>query len=255
MLSDGVRDRRIRGGARSDPLPDARTGIAHTRWATHGGPTDRNAHPHLGDDGRLALIHNGIIENFAALRDELAAEGYEFVSETDTEVAAVLLGREYRRVGELTQAFRSVVDRLHGAFTLLAVHPDEPGLVVGARRNSPLVVGIGEDEMFLGSDVAAFVQYTQRAMAIGQDQIVAIRADGFDLTDFEGRPVEGEEYDIAWDASAADKGGWSSFMAKEITEEPESVEQTILGRLQDDLVVLDEELGDALGTDALRGVR
>jgi glucosamine--fructose-6-phosphate aminotransferase (isomerizing) len=239
----------------SDPLPEGRTGIAHTRWATHGGPTDRNAHPHLGDDGRLALIHNGIIENFAALRDELAAEGYEFLSETDTEVAAVLLGREYRRVGELTAAFRSVVDRLHGAFTLLAVHADEPGLVVGARRNSPLVVGLGDGEMFLGSDVAAFVQYTRRAMAIGQDQIVSIRADGFELTDFAGEPVEGEEYDIAWDASAADKGGWSSFMAKEITEEPESVEQTLLGRVVDDRVVLDDELGSAFDEDVLRGIR
>jgi glutamine---fructose-6-phosphate transaminase (isomerizing) len=239
----------------SDPLPDGRTGIAHTRWATHGGPTDRNAHPHLGDGGRLALIHNGIIENFAALRDELAAEGYEFLSETDTEVAAVLLGREYRRVGELTAAFRSVVDRLHGAFTLLALHADEPGLVVGARRNSPLVVGIGEGEMFLGSDVAAFVQYTRRAMAIGQDQIVSIRADGFELTDFAGKPVEGEEYDIAWDASAADKGGWSSFMAKEITEEPESVEQTLLGRIVDDVVVLDDELAPAFDDDVLRGIR
>jgi glucosamine--fructose-6-phosphate aminotransferase (isomerizing) len=239
----------------SDPLPDGRTGIAHTRWATHGGPTDRNAHPHLGDDGRLALIHNGIIENFAALRDELAAEGYEFLSETDTEVAAVLLGREYRRAGELTAAFRAVVDRLHGAFTLLAVHADEPGLVVGARRNSPLVVGIGDGEMFLGSDVAAFVQYTRRAMAIGQDQIVSIRADGFELTDFAGDPVEGEEYDIAWDASAADKGGWSSFMAKEITEEPESVEQTLLGRVTDDLVVLDDELAPAFDDAVLRGVR
>ncbi|MGN6741675.1 MAG: glutamine--fructose-6-phosphate transaminase (isomerizing) [Amnibacterium sp.] len=224
----------------AQPLPRGGTGIGHTRWATHGGPTDVNAHPHLGDGGRLALIHNGIIENYAALRDELAAEGHTFVSETDTEIAAVLLGREYAQAGDLVHAFRAVVSRLHGAFTLLAVHADEPGLVVGARRNSPLVVGLGDGEQFLGSDVAAFVQYTRRALAIGQDQIVAIRADGIELTDFDGNPVEGEPYEVAWDASAADKGGWSSFMAKEISEEPESIEQTMLGRVPDGVVVLDE---------------
>ena len=235
------------------PLPASGTGIGHTRWATHGGPTDVNAHPHLGDHGRLALIHNGIIENYAALRDELLAQGYTFVSETDTEIAAVLLGREYAATGDLLSAFRSVVGRLHGAFTLLAVHADEPGLVVGARRNSPLVVGLGDGEQFLGSDVAAFVQYTRRAMAIGQDQIVAIRPDGIELTDFEGRPVTGEVYEVAWDASAADKGGWSSFMAKEISEEPESIEQTLLGRITDDAVVLDE-IAPGVDDETLRGV-
>src|SRR6186713_1348216 len=141
----------------ADGFSTGTTAIGHTRWATHGGPTDRNAHPHLGDDGRLALIHNGIIENFSELKDELLAEGYVFESETDTEVAAVLLGREYRRVGELTEAFRATVSRLDGAFTLLAVHRDQPGVVVGARRNSPLVIGLGDGENFLGSDVAAFV--------------------------------------------------------------------------------------------------
>ncbi|MGN6446655.1 glutamine--fructose-6-phosphate transaminase (isomerizing) [Amnibacterium sp.] len=235
------------------PLPDARTGIGHTRWATHGGPTDANAHPHLGDDGRLALIHNGIIENFATLKDELLAEGFGFTSETDTEVAAVLLGREYRRSGDLLTAFRAVVGRLHGAFTLLAVHADEPGLVVGARRNSPLVVGLGDGEQFLGSDVAAFVEYTRRALAIGQDQIVAIRPEGIELTDFDGNAVEGEEYEVAWDASAAEKGGWSSFMAKEISEEPEALEQTLLGRVHDGLVVLDE-IADGFPDEVLRDV-
>ncbi|HEV7623325.1 MAG TPA: glutamine--fructose-6-phosphate aminotransferase, partial [Amnibacterium sp.] len=234
----------------ADPLPESRTGIGHTRWATHGGPTDVNAHPHLGDHGRLALIHNGIIENYAALRDELLAEGHTFVSETDTEIAAVLLGREYAEVGDLIGAFRKVVGRLHGAFTLLAVHADEPGLVVGARRNSPLVVGLGDGEQFLGSDVAAFVQYTRRALAIGQDQIVAIRPEGIELTDFTGAPVEGEVYEVAWDASAADKGGWSSFMAKEISEEPEALEQTLLGRIHDGLVVLDE-IADGFPDDVL----
>ncbi|WP_210479727.1 glutamine--fructose-6-phosphate transaminase (isomerizing) [Naasia sp. SYSU D00948] len=224
----------------TSPIADGATGIGHTRWATHGGPTDGNAHPHLGDDGKLALIHNGIIENFAVLKEELLAEGYTFSSETDTEVAAVMLGREYRSAGDLTEAFRRLVGRLHGAFTLLAVHQDQPGVVVGARRNSPLVLGLGDGENFLGSDVAAFVEHTRRAVAIGQDQIVTIRPDSIEVTDFQGNPVETEPFEIAWDASAAEKGGWSSFMAKEISEEPEAIANTLRGRLVDGAVQLPE---------------
>lgn len=222
------------------PLPGGNTGIAHTRWATHGGPTDVNAHPHLADGGKLAVIHNGIIENFAALKQELLDLGYTFQSETDTEVAAVLLGHEYQQVGDLEAAFRAVVRRLHGAFTLLAVHQDQPGLVVGARRNSPLVIGLGDGEQFLGSDVAAFVEHTRRAMAIGQDQMVSITADTVRVSDFDGNPVEAEEYEVAWDASAAEKGGWSSFMAKEIHEEPDAVANTLRGRLVDGTISLPE---------------
>ena len=221
-------------------LADGTTGIGHTRWATHGGPTDGNAHPHLADDGRLALIHNGIIENFAVLRDELTAEGVTFLSETDTEVAAALVGREYRRTGDLASAFRNVVNRLEGAFTLLAVHQDEPGLVVGARRNSPLVIGLGEGENFLGSDVAAFVEHTRSALAIGQDQIVAITPDSVTVTDFDGNSVEAQPFEVSWDAAAAEKGGWSSFMAKEVAEQPEAVANTIRGRIQGDQVVIPE---------------
>ncbi|MFZ7087392.1 glutamine--fructose-6-phosphate transaminase (isomerizing) [Curtobacterium sp. RRHDQ10] len=221
-----------------DPLPDGGTGIGHTRWATHGGPTDGNAHPHLADDGRLALIHNGIIENFAPLKDELLAEGVAFTSETDSEVAAHLVAREYREVHDVTEAMRRTVARLEGAFTLLAVHADQPGVVVGARRNSPLVVGLGDGENFMGSDVAAFVSHTQRALAIGQDQIVTIRPDSVTVIDFDGAPAEASEFEVSWDASAADKGGWSSFMAKEISEEPEAVRNTILGRVHDGAVTL-----------------
>lgn len=235
------------------PLAEGGTGIGHTRWATHGGPTDQNAHPHLGDEGRLALIHNGIIENFAELKQELLDEGFAFTSETDTEVAAVLLGREVRRTGDLRSAFRATVQRLEGAFTLLAVHRDEPGLVVGARRNSPLVLGLGEGENFLGSDVAAFVEYTKRAVAIGQDEIVELTADEVKVTDFEGTPAPFEPFEVAWDASAADKGGWSSFMRKEIAEQPDSVANTIRGRVVDGQVVIPEL--EAFGDDALRGVR
>ncbi|MFT4051721.1 MAG: glutamine--fructose-6-phosphate transaminase (isomerizing) [Microbacterium sp.] len=250
VIDDGGRlDMRKRAGKlavlREDltvtPMPDGTTGIGHTRWATHGGPTDANAHPHLADDGRLAVIHNGIVENYAALKADLLSEGYTFRSETDTEVAAVLLGREYRtNGGDLVEAFRATVNRLEGAFTLLALHEEHPGLVVGARRNSPLVIGIGEGENFLASDVAAFVEHTRHALAIGQDEIVAITPDAVTVTDFAGNPVDVEPFDVTWDAAAAEKGGWSSFMAKEVSEEPEAVANTLRGRLRDGTVAIPE---------------
>ena len=229
------------------PLADGHTGIGHTRWATHGGPTDANAHPHLADDGKLAVIHNGIIENFAELKAELVELGYTFQSETDTEVAAVMIGHVYREVGSLEQAFRAVVRRLDGAFTLLAVHANEPGLVVGARLNSPLVIGLGEGENFLGSDVAAFVEYTPRALAVGQEQIVLVRPDSVEITTFDGEPATAEAFEVSWDASAAEKGGWPSFMAKEIDEDPEAVANTLRGRIVEGRVHLPDL--DSLGDD------
>ncbi len=234
------------------PIANGATGIGHTRWATHGGPTDRNAHPQLSADGKLALIHNGIIENFSELKQELLDGGATFTSETDTEVAALLVGIEYDRTHDLTVSMRNVVARLEGAFTLLVMHEEQPGVVVGARRNSPLVIGLGDGENFLGSDVAAFVEFTKRAVAIGQDQIVTIRPDSVEVTDFFGTPVETEEFEIAWDASASEKGGWSSFMAKEISEEPEAVGNTILGRVHDGLVRLPEL--DPIGDEVLAGI-
>ncbi|NYE21288.1 glutamine--fructose-6-phosphate transaminase (isomerizing) [Microbacterium immunditiarum] len=243
----------LRDELSSSPIADGTTGIGHTRWATHGGPTDANAHPHLADDDKLAVIHNGIVENYSALKDELLAEGYDFRSETDTEVAAVLLGHEYRsNGGDLVEAFRATVNRLEGAFTLLAVHKDHPGLVVGARRNSPLVIGIGEGENFLASDVAAFVEHTRHALAIGQDEIVAITPSGVEVTDFQGNAVEVEPFEVTWDASAAEKGGWSSFMAKEVSEEPEAVANTLRGRIRDGAVAIPEL--DGLD-DLFRGVQ
>lgn len=234
------------------PLIDGHTGIGHTRWATHGGPTDINAHPHLADGGQLALIHNGIIENFASIKLELLAKGHEFASETDTAVAAVLVGDIYREVGDLQEAMRLAASRLEGAFTLLAIHTNEPGVIVAARHNSPLVIGLGDGENFLGSDVAAFVEHTHRAAAVGQDQIVKITPNAVVVTDFDGNPAVLEEYEIAWDASASEKGGWSSFMAKEITENPDAVANTVRGRVVDGLVNVPElsELGD----DVLRGI-
>ena len=208
------------------PIPDGTAAIGHTRWATHGGPTDANAHPHRA--GKLAVIHNGIIENFAPLKAELAERGAVFSSDTDTEVVAHLLAEAYQ--GDLTQAMLAIVNRLEGAFTLLAVHEDEPGTVVGSRRNSPLVVGLGDGENFMGSDVAAFIAYTNRALELGQDQIVTITADSVDVISFQGESVSAREFTVDWDASAAVKGGFDSFMDKEIHDQPKAVADTLLGR-------------------------
>lgn len=234
------------------PLASGHTGIGHTRWATHGAPIDVNAHPHVADGGRLALIHNGIVENFYEIKAELAARGHEFISETDTEVAAVLLADNYAETGDLRVAFARTVNRLEGAFTLLAMHANEPNLIVAARHNSPLVIGFGEGENFLGSDVAAFVEFTHRAAAVGQNQIVAITPDSVTVTTFDGEPVVPEEFDIEWDASASEKGGWSSFMSKEISENPDAVANTIRGRIHDGMVVVPEV--DAFGPEFLSDV-
>ncbi|MFI0807403.1 glutamine--fructose-6-phosphate transaminase (isomerizing) [Streptomyces echinatus] len=213
------------------PLPTGSTGIGHTRWATHGGPTDGNAHPHLDNAGRVAVVHNGIIENFAVLRAELAERGHELTSETDTEVVAHLLAEEFSSCADLAEAMRLVCRRLEGAFTLVAVHADAPDVVVGARRNSPLVVGVGEGEAFLASDVAAFIAHTRSAIELGQDQVVELRRDGVTVTGFDGRPAEVHSYHVDWDASAAEKGGYDYFMLKEIAEQPKAVADTLLGRI------------------------
>ncbi|MFF4572272.1 glutamine--fructose-6-phosphate transaminase (isomerizing) [Streptomyces sp. NPDC001410] len=213
------------------PLPAGSTGIGHTRWATHGGPTDANAHPHLDNAGRVAVVHNGIIENFALLRAELAERGHELSSETDTEVVAHLLAEEFSSCADLAEAMRLVCRRLEGAFTLVAVHADEPDVVVGARRNSPLVVGVGEGEAFLASDVAAFIAHTRSAIELGQDQVVELRRDGVKVTGFDGRDADVRSYHVDWDASAAEKGGYDYFMLKEIAEQPKAVADTLLGRI------------------------
>ncbi len=240
----------LRVALEARPLAPSRTGIGHTRWATHGGPTDGNAHPHRGGlDDKLALIHNGIIENFHSLKKELLAEGAVFSSDTDTEVAAKLVGREYDRTGDLTRAMTDAVARLEGAFTLLAVHADAPGVVVAARRNSPLVIGLGDGETFLGSDVAAFIGYTRHAVEIGQDQIVTITPEGAEIINFDGTPAQGTAFEVTWDAAAAEKGGYPTFMEKEINEQPHAVADTLLGRTDDagrlvldDMSITEEQL-------------
>ena len=232
----------------NDPLPDSTTGIGHTRWATHGGPTDANAHPHVSDDARVAVIHNGIIENFVDLRAELTAAGVVLRSETDTEVVAHLLSFELPRVsGDLAEAMRRVCRRLEGAFTLVALDRDQPDVVVGARRNSPLVVGVGEGENFMASDVAAFVDHTRHALELGQDQVVTMTADRIEITDFAGEPVHARAFTVDWDASAVEKGGYDLFMLKEIAEQPKAVADALRGRItSDNRIKLDEtQLDDA----------
>ncbi|MBD0856153.1 glutamine--fructose-6-phosphate transaminase (isomerizing) [Corynebacterium striatum] len=217
------------------PLADSVLGIGHTRWATHGGPTDLNAHPHVVDGGKLAVVHNGIIENFAELKTELAAKGYNFVSETDTEVAATLLGDIFHNEAgqDLTKAMQLTGQRLEGAFTLLAIHAEQADRIVAARRDSPLVIGLGEGENFLGSDVSGFIDYTKSAVEMENDQVVTITADEVVITDYAGNPEQGKPFEILWDAAAAEKGGFNSFMEKEIHDQPAAVRDTLLGRFDE----------------------
>ena len=217
-------------GALNSGFESATGGIGHTRWATHGGPTDINAHPHLDESGKLAVIHNGIIENYEELKAELQRRGHKFKSETDTESVAHLLGEEFKASGDLANAMRSVCARLRGSFTLLAIQSDNPNLIVGARRNSPLVVGVGSGENFLASDVSAFIAHTKRALELGQDQVVVVTPNEVVVTDLAGKIVTPKEYEITWDAKAAERGGFEHFMLKEIYEQPKAVADTLLGR-------------------------
>lgn len=231
----------LRAALEATPLPGANVGIGHTRWATHGPPSDANAHPHTDCVGQVAVVHNGIIENFAALRAGLEAHGHELASETDTEVVAHLLEEEISGGAQLAEAMRRVCRRLHGAFTLVATSTGDPEAVVAARRNSPLVVGRGTGENFLASDVAAFIAHTRDAVELGQDQVVELRRDAVTITDFDGRPARVREYHVDWDASAAEKGGYDYFMLKEIAEQPRAVADTLLGRAAlDGTLTLDE---------------
>jgi glutamine---fructose-6-phosphate transaminase (isomerizing) len=224
-----------------DQLPPSSLGIGHTRWATHGAPNDVNAHPHTSADGRIALVHNGIIENYVSLREELNAAGISCESETDTEIVAQLVGQQVAAGLPLDEAMRTVCRRLRGAFTLVAVDSQQPDTVVAARRNSPLVVGVGEGENFVASDVAAFIEHTREAIELGQDQLVSITSEGVEVTTFDGEPAEVRPYHVDWDLSAAEKGGYDWFMRKEIYEQPRAVADTLLGRHDaDSKLTLDE---------------
>lgn len=219
------------------------TAIGHTRWATHGRPTDENAHPHVSFDGKAAIVHNGIIENFAPLRAELERDGIEMVSDTDSEVAAHLLAQAYNAgetAGDFKAASLSVLNRLEGAFTVLFTHADHPDTIIAARRSTPLIVGVGDGEMFLGSDVAAFIEYTKDAVELESDSVVVITKDSYEVLNFDGTPSEGKPFTIDWDLEAAEKGGFDSFMMKEIYEQPAAVRDTLAGHWNGDRVVLDE---------------
>lgn len=235
-------------------LPVVHSGIGHTRWATHGGPTDRNAHPHVDNDGKLAVIHNGIIENYAQLRKTMQERGHTFSSDTDTESVAYLLS-DLRKEhdGDLALAMREAVKMLHGSFTLVAIHADNPDVVVGVRRNSPLVVGLGDGENFLASDVAAFIDYTKRAIELGQDEVVTITPTTVEITDLDGAVIAPREYEISWDASAAQKGGFAHFMLKEIFEQPKAVADTLIGRLSDNKQIVLDEL--SMSTQEIRALK
>ncbi|WP_288812352.1 glutamine--fructose-6-phosphate transaminase (isomerizing) [Gordonia hongkongensis] len=230
------------------------TGIGHTRWATHGKPTDRNAHPHASDDGKLAVVHNGIIENYAELRAELEDDGIEFVSETDTETAVHLVSKYYAfgpTAGDFVASAYAVLRRLEGAFTLVFTHADHADTIVAARRSTPLVVGVGQGEMFLASDVTAFIEHTRDAVELGQDEVVVITADSYTVTDFDENARDGKPFHIDWDLAAAEKGGYDFFMLKEIAEQPRAIADTLLGHLQNGRIVLDEQ---RLTDDDLRDV-
>ncbi|MGK2879404.1 MAG: glutamine--fructose-6-phosphate transaminase (isomerizing) [Mycobacterium sp.] len=222
------------------------SGMGHTRWATHGRPTDRNAHPHRDAAGKIAVVHNGIIENFTALRGELETAGVEFASDTDTEVAVHLVARAYGSgptEGDFVASVLAVLRRLEGHFTLVFANADDPGTIVAARRSTPLVLGVGEGEMFVGSDVAAFIEYTREAVELGQDQAVVITAAGYDILDFHGNDdtANARAFHIDWDLAAAEKGGYEYFMLKEIAEQPAAVADTLLGHFVDGRIVLDEQ--------------
>jgi glucosamine--fructose-6-phosphate aminotransferase (isomerizing) len=220
------------------------TGMGHTRWATHGKPTDRNAHPHSDATGKVSVVHNGIIENFAELRTELEHAGVELLSDTDSETAAHLVARAYdsgETAGDFPASVRVVCRSLEGAYTLVFTHADHADTIVAVRRSAPLVVGVGDGETFVASDVAAFFSYTREAVELGQDQLVVVTAEGYVVTDFDGNDVATRPFHVDWDLAAVEKGGHDYFMLKEIEEQPAAVENTLMGHFVDGRIVLDEQ--------------
>ncbi|MFL6239915.1 MAG: glutamine--fructose-6-phosphate transaminase (isomerizing) [Actinomycetes bacterium] len=237
-------------GLLADVQLSGRVGIGHTRWATHGAPTDRNAHPQVDCTGAVAVVHNGTIENFAELRHGLEERGHELTSETDTEVVAHLI--EERYAGDLAATVRDVCRDLDGSFVLVIAHRDQPDVIVGARRNLPLVLGTGQGENFLASDVTAFIAHTREARVIEQDQVVELRSESATVTDLDGNPVETEAFHVDWDTDAAEKSGFDYFMLKEIQEQPLAVRDTLGGRLSPEGRIVLDEL--AISDEDIRGI-
>ncbi len=223
---------KVDAAGRGRALVAATTGIGHTRWATHGAPTDGNAHPHTGCDSQFAVVHNGIIENHAELRAELESRGHVFHSDTDTEVVPHLLEEEYR--GDLAAAVRAVMPRLRGSFALAVLAAADPETVVAVRQESPLVVGIGKDENILASDIPALLPYTRDVIILHDGEVAVIRREGVVVTDAGGRPIERTPATVPWDPQQAGKAGFEHFMAKEIHEQPKALRDTIAGRISGD---------------------
>jgi glucosamine--fructose-6-phosphate aminotransferase (isomerizing) len=233
----------------ADGHPVGSVAMGHTRWATHGAPTDRNAHPHLDCTATVAVIHNGIIENFAHLRTRLEKDGHTLVSETDTELVAHLIEERLRDGGPLVDAVRDTVRELEGAYSLVVLSRDEPGVLVGVKVASPLVVGVGEAETILASDIPAVLGRTSTVIPVDEGRIVEVRAEGATFSDFDGNPANPEPIEVDWDVSQAEKGGYGTFMLKEIHEQPAAIRDTLVGRVDehrrlalDDLRISDDVL-------------
>jgi len=241
----------LEGALEEGERPTGRIGMGHTRWATHGEPTDANAHPHTDCPGRIAVVHNGIIENFAGLRVALEKEGHLLVSDTDTECIAHLIEDHASDGSGLAQAVRAAARELEGAFAFVAMSTDDPGTIVGVKVSSPLVVGLGEGENMLASDIPALLQRTRRVIPVLEGQVVEVRRDRVTFTDLDGSVVEHEPLEVDWDVGRAQKGGFEDFMLKEIHEQPAAVRDTLVGRVDergrlalDDLKIPDDTLRD-----------
>ncbi len=216
-------------------MPSGRLGIGHTRWATHGKPTYINAHPHTDCHGKIFVVHNGIIENFAELKAELQAAGHEFPSDTDTEVVPHLIEANYK--GDFLAAVRAALKRIKGAYALAMFSSDDPELLVGARLNAPLVVGLGDNEYYIASDITAIIPYTKRVLVLGEGEVAAVTPLGAEVSTLDGVTVKPKIVHVDWDVAQAQKGGFPHFMLKEIHEAPEAVANAARGRLSDDGVV------------------
>lgn len=215
----------------------ANVGIGHTRWATHGRPSDVNSHPHLDSSGDMAVVHNGIIENYLALKDMLIEKGHKFLSETDTEVVPRLMEEYYK--GDLLEAVKKTVQELHGAYAIVVTHKDDPSKLICARKDSPLVIGLGEGENFIASDIPAIIKYTRKTIILDDNEIAVITKDKVEIMDKEGNPVDKEVLTVDWDAVAAEKDGYPHFMLKEIHEQPTALRNTLKDRIVGDTVLLD----------------
>ncbi|TMB46794.1 MAG: glutamine--fructose-6-phosphate transaminase (isomerizing) [Chloroflexi bacterium] len=232
-------------------MPSGRLGIGHTRWATHGKPTYINAHPHTDCKGKIFVVHNGIIENFAELKAELQAAGHEFPSDTDTEVVPHLIEANYK--GDFLAAVRAALKRIRGTYALAMFSSDDPELLVGARLNAPLVVGLGDNEYWIASDITAIIPYTKRVLVLGEGEVAAVTPLGPEVSTLDGKTVKPKIVHVDWDVAQAQKGGFDHFMLKEIHEEPDAVANAMRGRLTDDGVVSFREFD--LPDDDLRRIR